>query len=479
MPLRLISLAVVRASRPFVRTLKTAATPKLTDVLIIGGGPAGLTLAAAIKTSPYLSGLSTTLVDASDLTNKVASFYKSPPTHFTNRVISLTPQSKKFLEQTVGVRLMEDRIQPFDGIYVTDGCSNGTLEMERESMGYMVEISNIQSSALNRIEELKPSNLEIIDQTKVVSIEHSETDNLNSWPIVHLSNGDSYKTRLLVGCDGFNSPVRKFSNIESRGWLYNRFGVVATMKLEYAPFKIRGWQRFLPTGPIAHLPMPGDSATLVWSTTEPLSRLLVSLDSKQFTMLVNAAFVLEDADMQYYYKELEKGTITTEELFKDISFRTEQVYSQLDSESMIDEIYPPTVSSVEDASRARFPLKLSHADSYVAERIALVGDAAHTTHPLAGQGLNMGQGDVESLLRALENASNRGLDIGSLLALEPYWADRFPTNNMLLGVVDKLHKLYSTDFGPVVAMRTLGLNVVNNLGPLKEMMMGKVSGPSS
>lgn len=283
--------------------------------------------------------------------------------------------------------------------------------------------------------------MEVIDQTKVVDIQYQDPIDPQSWPVVTLSNGEVYETRLLVGCDGFNSPVRKFSKIESRGWFYGRFGVVATMKLDFPPFKLRGWQRFLPTGPIAHLPLPDDNATLVWSTTEPLSRLLISLDPEQFVLLVNAAFVLEDVDMQYYYKQLEAGTITTQELKEDIAHRTELIYKKLDNEALIDEVYPPLVSRVDGESRARFPLKLSHADSYIAERIALVGDAAHTTHPLAGQGLNMGQGDVESLVKALEKASQRGLDLGSLLALEPYWADRYPYNNMLLGVVDKLHKL--------------------------------------
>lgn len=459
-------------------TISPVLAPKTADVLIVGGGPAGLTLASAIKESPYLSHLSTVLVDAGDLKGKVADFYHSPPDHYTNRVISLTPQSKHFLEKTVGVALNEERIQPFDGLYVTDGCSNGTLEMERDSMGCMVEILNIQSSLLEKLRVSQPAGLVLLDKIKVEKIEYEDPNDSKSWPIVTLDNGEKFKTRLLVGADGFNSPVRKFSKIESRGWFYNAFGVVATLKLDYPPFKIRGWQRFLPTGPIAHLPLPDDNATLVWSTTEPLSKLLLSLSEEQFVSLVNAGFVLDDADMQYYYKALEDESISTEELIKDIDFRIKQIYDSLEDESLIDERYPPKVISVLEKSRARFPLKLSHADSYISDRIALVGDAAHTTHPLAGQGLNMGQGDVESLIKALEKAQQRGLDIGSLLALEPYWADRYPTNNMLLGVVDKLHKLYSTDFAPLVSLRTIGLNLINDLGPIKDLMMRKVSGSS-
>ncbi|GAV50474.1 hypothetical protein ZYGR_0U03300 [Zygosaccharomyces rouxii] len=149
------------------------ATPKLTDVLIVGGGPAGLTLAAALKSTPRLQHLKTTLVDASDLMGKVAPFYDSPPENFTNRVVSLTPPSKSFIETKAGARMLEDRIQPYDGMYVTDGLTNATLDMEKDSMAYMVEILNIQSSLLKRLEELNlPSeSLQLMDNTKVASIE--------------------------------------------------------------------------------------------------------------------------------------------------------------------------------------------------------------------------------------------------------------------------------------------------------------------
>lgn len=462
-----------------LRTYVSAAnsTAKLTDVMIVGGGPAGLTLAAAIKSSPKLQHLSTTLVDAGDLKGKIASFYSDPPENFTNRVISLTPPSRRFLRDRAGVDLMEDRIQDYDGLYVTDGCTAATLDMEQDSMACMIEILNVQSSLLQRLSNLQldPSSFQLLDKTKVSSIEYSNPADTGSWPLITLDNGEVYKARLLVGADGFNSPVRKFSKIPSRGWFYNRFGVVATMKLEYPPYKVRGWQRFLPTGPIAHLPLPEDNATLVWSTTEPLSRLLTSIPPEQFTALVNAAFVLEDADMKFYYKQLEAGKISTEELLSDIEFRTEQVYESLQVQDLVDEVYPPRVKSVLGETRARFPLKLSHADTYCAERIALVGDAAHTTHPLAGQGLNMGQGDVEALLDALEDAVSRGSDIGSLLSLQPFWADRYPINNMLLGMVDKLHKIYGTDFAPVVALRSMGVNFINNFPPIKDLIKGTLS----
>lgn len=462
-----------------VRKLATTSSAKVTDVLIVGGGPAGLTLATAIKNSPTLTKYSTTLVDASDINTKVASFYDNPPDYYTNRVVSLTPKSLNFLTHQLGVPLMQNRIQSYDGLYVTDGLSNGTLDLSKDEMLYMIEILNIQASLLHRIKEMNCQGLEIKDNVKVESIKSSEPGNPQSWPLVTLSNGEVYKTRLLVGADGFNSPVRKFSGIPSRGWQYNTFGLVASLKLDPdMPIpKIRGWQRFLKTGPIAHLPLPGPNATLVWSTGgEKLSRLLLSLDPKVFSNLVNAAFVLEDADLEYYYKKLEDGSIGNEEIIDDIQYRIETVHDSLKDVSLIDEYYPPMVTDIVENTRARFPLKLSHADKYCSDRIALVGDAAHTTHPLAGQGLNMGQHDVEELTKALETATLRGLDIGSLLALEPFWGNSYPFNNVRLGMADKLHKIYHTDSLPIVALRTLGINITNQIQPVKNAIINTLTG---
>jgi ubiquinone biosynthesis monooxygenase Coq6 len=137
---------------------------------------------------------------------------------------------------------------------------------------------------------------------------------------------------------------------------------------------------------------------------------------------------------------------------------------------------PNRVLGVQDGSIASFPLRMRHADTYIGERVALVGDAAHTIHPLAGQGLNQGQGDVESLVKTIRYAVEHGQDIGVQMTLEPYNAERYAANNMLLGVVDKLHKLYAVESGPIVGLRSIGLRAVNGLGPLKKFFMEQAAG---
>ena len=139
-------------------------------------------------------------------------------------------------------------------------------------------------------------------------------------------------------------------------------------------------------------------------------------------------------------------------------------------------LIPQPVIGIQEGTIASFPLKMRHADTYIEERVALVGDAAHTIHPLAGQGLNQGQGDVKSLVETIEYAVSHGQDIGVRMSLEPYLAERYAKNHVVMGVCDKLHKLYSVGSGPLVGLRSVGLNVVNMLGPVKGFLMGQAAG---
>jgi ubiquinone biosynthesis monooxygenase Coq6 len=441
-------------------------------VVIIGGGPAGLTLATALNNSPVTQSLKVALIEGSSL-DKIRK-WQSSDDKFSNRVSSLTPKSVHFLTK-IGAwdHIERDRVKEYDEMVVWDGCSDSRIEFqssvlaEYADIAYMVENLNLQQSLIRRIDELQNEvgRITMIDSTKVKSIgfgSHTEALDLSSWPVVELENGIQLGARLLVGADGANSPVRQFSGIKARGWDYNRHGLVASVKLEWEDtFKSVAWQRFLVTGPLALLPMPNGYATLVWSTTPENARFLKSLDNESFCAMVNAGFRLRPADLEYLHK-MESGIV-------------EEVKWRLDNTPVDENQVPMPIVEVQDESRACFPLRMRHADTYVKERIALVGDAAHTTHPLAGQGLNMGQGDVAHLIRAIESSISRGLDIGSLLSLEPYWKDAYLTNHIKLGVFDKLHKLYSTDFTQIVQVRSLGLNVVNSLDWVKSQLMRQAS----
>lgn len=370
-----------------------------------------------------------------------------------------------------------ERVRPYGEMRVWDGVSGAGIHFD-SSLGlgsetgaegegivaYMNENINLTSALLARIDEL--SGVSVLDSQKVEGISYgmdTEEGDLSQWPVVRLSSGREVAARLLVGADGGNSPVRAWAGIESRGWDYGRVGVVATLRMEGEGNESGiAYQRFLPTGPVAMLPLPGDFCTLVWSTTPELAARLKGLGEKDFVSMVNAAFRLGTVDLGYLHT-LEGGQE------EEVAWREQHTAFE---EGKI----PRRVVGVQEGSVASFPLKMRHADTYIGERVALVGDAAHTVHPLAGQGLNQGQGDVESLARTIEYGVAHGMDIGVRLSLEAYEAERYAKNHVLMGVVDKLHKLYAVESGPIVGLRSLGLRAVDAMEPLKGFFMRQAAG---
>lgn len=393
---------------------------------------------------------------------------------------------------------------------VWDGVSDSRIEFNAEQrylpegeMARLTENLNLQRALLRQIDHYSSSrNLSLLDSIKVSSIMPDSAGlSGNGWPLLQLSNGQTIRARLLVGADGPNSPVRSYSKIDSYGWPYNARAIVATLQhaeglnsLGTARDYTTAYQRFLPTGPIAFLPLSPTRASLVWSTTPEMAQALLDAGIAVLSRMINAAFRLPDVSMRHLHRFLlerwegngkQAGYVSAQEVEEEIRWRERSHSidegSELASLSLpggtdgipnADAVmYPPLVHAIQPGSAASFPLRMNHADTYLGNRTALVGDAAHTTHPLAGQGLNLGLADAASLARTVEEAMASGLDVGSRTALEAYPRDRYLANHGILSGVDKLSKLYGTRMEPVVWLRSTGLEVVNECTSLKEAFM--------
>ena len=204
------------------------------------------------------------------------------------------------------------RVQPYQEMQVWDGVTDARISFDWHTakppltprnpaqpttIAYMIENVNTVTALLSRLEQL--GGVDFYTSTKVNSIDlgtDTEKMDFSSWPMLTLSNGKTLAARLLVGADGANSPVRTFADIESRGFDYGRHGLVASLKLEGqgwgGPDHKIAYQRFLPTGPIAMLPLPGNMSTLVWSTTPERAAKLKTLSQEDFVAMVNAGFRL-------------------------------------------------------------------------------------------------------------------------------------------------------------------------------------------
>ncbi|XP_069344870.1 ubiquinone biosynthesis monooxygenase COQ6, mitochondrial isoform X3 [Eulemur rufifrons] len=266
--------------------------------------------------------------------------------------------------------------------------------------------------------------------------------------------------RMQIGADGHNSGVRQAAGIRNVSWNYDQSAVVATLHLSEATENNVAWQRFLPSGPIALLPLSDTLSSLVWSTSHEHAAELVSMDEEKFVDAINSAF-WNDANHTDFIDSA--GTVLQHAiaLLKPTKVSARQL--------------PPSVARVDAKSRVLFPLGLGHAAEYVRPRVALIGDAAHRVHPLAGQGVNMGFGDISSLVHHLSTAAFNGRDLGSMSHLTGYETDRQRHNTALLAATDLLKRLYSTTATPLVLLRTWGLQATNAVSPLKEQIMAFAS----
>ncbi|KAJ3386585.1 putative ubiquinone biosynthesis monooxygenase [Lobulomyces angularis] len=496
------------------RRLSTA-VDKTYDICIVGAGPVGLSLAAKIGNSHYTNGNKICLIESSDVLKSL-----EENDTFSNRVVSVTPKSRLFLEE-IGCwnNIPEEKVYPYNKIQVFDSNFKGSInfnsrydeetEVSKAStapkectpsssydpVAYIIENNVIRSSLIKTLKNLN-NEIEIFNNTKVNEIILDKGSFNDEWPIIKLDSGKVIQARLLIGADGQNSPVRMAANIESIGWDYDQSGIVGTLKVSGC--STVAFQRFLPTGPIALLPLKDKYMSLVWTLPKNISNLLFNLkklnlknDKMIFKEILNTALKNPKEDLLYFFSELEKlndGKINFQNISEadklkielelnaiDFKFEREWGIKRLDSEqggiSVHDTI--PVVEDIVKNSVAGFPLRLRNCRTYIGNRIALIGDAAHSIHPLAGQGLNLGLADSEALGRVLIKAIKNGDDFGLDYILEEYNSERYIKNLLMISSCDILEKVFvkvPSQFRIFEDLISFGLNSLNKMDVLKETL---------
>ncbi|XP_060572224.1 ubiquinone biosynthesis monooxygenase COQ6, mitochondrial-like [Ruditapes philippinarum] len=430
------------------------------DIVISGGGMVGASMACALGHESILQNKRIVLLEAAPKKTLILS------ESYGNRTCTLSPATVQLFEKCDVWSEVEDmRCQKVLRMQVWESCSNSLITFNQENMAdelaYVAENDVIQEALTRRLDTLQ-GRVEVMYKTRVDDIKIpgvSKDMDSNAWVKLVLNNGQTLKTKLLIGSDGMNSSVRKAAQFHTVNFSYNQKAVVAVLNILGTDNNV-AWQRFLPTGPIAMLPLSDTVMSLIWTTSPDHAEHLSSLSDESFIDAVNDAY-WHDRDIN--------------EVANKVSSTFQSLVQTLSPGGTSCRQLPPTVTGVQKGSRASFPLGLTHSSNYVRHRVALVGDAAHRLHPLAGQGVNLGFGDVSKLSEVISRAASDGSDLGTLSYLKEYETDRQRKVLPVIGTIDGLHRLYNTDFTPIVLLRTLGLQAVNALTPLKDKIIEQAS----
>uniref|UniRef100_A0A8B9K8F9 Ubiquinone biosynthesis monooxygenase COQ6, mitochondrial n=1 Tax=Astyanax mexicanus TaxID=7994 RepID=A0A8B9K8F9_ASTMX len=455
----MLSLGRIRLAAAAGRPILSAESD-VYDIVISGGGMVGTAMACSLGFDPHLQGRKILLLEAGPKKQM-----DKAPEVFSTRVSSISPGSATLLSG-LGAwdHIVKLRCKPYQKMQVWDACSDALITFDKENlqdeMAYVVENDVIVAALTKQLQTLSDQ-VEVQYRTRVVKYTwprpYQVADSI-PWVQVTLASGQTLQTKLLIGADGPNSMVRREAGIPTVKWNYDQSAVVAVLHLSEPTENNVAWQRFLPTGPIAMLPLSDTESSLVWSTSHQHAELLLQMDEESFVDAINSAFVSQDTLVEA------AGSL----------FRTALTILMPNGTSTRQ--LPPSVAGIGPKSRVMFPLGMGHASEYIRHRVALIGDAAHRVHPLAGQGANLGFGDVASLTQVLSQAAFNGKDLGkSMQHLLEYETDRQRHNLPMMAAIDLMKRLYSTNAAPMVLLRTLGLQATNALPPIKEQIIAYAS----
>lgn len=384
-------------------------TNQPTDVAIVGGGMVGGALALGLAQH----GFTVTLVE------------QSPPPEFDPasdpdvRVSALSTASVALLrglgvwETVLGMRAHPwRRLETWE--WENAHVAFDAAELKLPQLGYMVENNVLQSALWQALEAHPQVTLRVPASVMLLQRQQQHS-------ILHLDDGDTLVAKLVVGADGGNSRVRQMAGIGIHAWNYQQSCMLITVRCEGEPGDST-WQQFTPSGPRAFLPLHGEWASLVWYDSPARIRQLKSLS------------------MSHLQQEIERH-------------------------------FPSRLGSVTPIAAGAFPLTRRHALQYVQPGLALVGDAAHTIHPLAGQGVNLGYRDVDAILDVLTCARGNGEAWFDKPVLRRYQARRMADNFVMQSGMDLFYAGFSNNLAPVRILRNLGLMAAERSGVLKRQAL--------
>lgn len=387
----------------------------LLDVAVVGGGMVGAATALALARS----GFSVALIDA-----RAPSAWAAAD-EVDLRVVGLAPSSVTLLDQLgVWSRIRDARASAYDRMHVWDAENGAAIHFDaadegRDVLGYIVENSLVQATLWHALDDA--------DVRRIVPAEVVAYTMREDRAQLDLADGQVVTARLVVAADGAESPLRAMVGIGTHGRDYAQRAVVAHVETTEAHQRT-AWQRFLPSGPLAFLPLADGRSSIVWSLPDAEARRVLALDDQAFQQALGIA------------SDFRLGPIRAV------------------------------------SRRAAFPLRLKLAERYEVGRVVLLGDAAHAVHPLAGQGVNLGLRDVAELRDTLVEAREAGRDFAATHVLRRYARRRRSADGLDAWSFDALARIYAWQASPLVTARGIGVRLLDRMSPLKSRLARHAAG---
>ena len=386
------------------------------DAIVVGGGAIGAAQALALARD----GFDVALVEA-----RAPKLWHAED-DLDLRVVALASDARALFEDLgVWPSITGARIGPYRRMRVWDASAPGELAFDaaengEAALGWIIENKLIQHALWEAVEA--EHNARLVCPAEVASVVN-EADGVE----VTLADGTRLRSRVVIAADGAESPVRAMLGIDTKGRDYAQRALVAHVATA-RPHEDTAWQRFLPGGPIAFLPLADGRSSIVWSLPDAEAARILALDDAAFRDELGCAF------------DFRLGEITS------------------------------------STARAAFPLRMRLADRYVTGRCVLAGDAAHVVHPLAGQGMNLGFRDVACLRRVLRDARERGSDIGAAHVLRRYERERRSENALAAYGLDAIQRAFDMPGMPAAMLRGVALAAAQHVSPLKDMLGAAAAG---